>query len=254
VKKMLLNLYFWPFFCLFTLAGICLIPLGITVNGLIGFQSSHRLLRRGIRWYGWILVRLLPFMAPVILIDKSGGLPCPAIYAPNLCSSVDPYLFGALAVENAFVTSWPFKIPIFRWIMKWAQYIDSNKGWDIMQHEAEYLLGNRCSLIIWPEGHRSVTGRMGRFRNGAFYLSCLTGAPVVPVCIKGSGELMPPGSRLLNPARVSLTLLPPVFPDGEADDVEYIKSFKNKVRGMILSEQQVVGGDHIPSFCEIIHD
>lgn len=248
MKKLLLNLYFWPFFFLITLIGICLIPFAFTVNRLIGLQSYHRLLRRGIRGYGWILVRLLPFMGPVTLIDKSGGLPCPAIYVANHSSSVDPYLFGSLAVENVFVTSWPFKIPVFKWIMRDAQYIDSNKGWDVIRNQAAQLLAHDCSLIIWPEGHRSRDGRMTRFKNGAFYLSCLTNTPIIPVCIKGSGTLMPPGSRLLTPARVSLTLLPPVFPDGAAEDVEYIKKFKAKVKEMIFAEQHIQMGNTSPQF------
>ncbi|MCK5230759.1 MAG: 1-acyl-sn-glycerol-3-phosphate acyltransferase [Desulfobulbaceae bacterium] len=249
MKKLLLNLYFWPFFSLITLIGISLIPFAIAVNSLIGLQSYHRLLRRGIRGYGWILVRLLPFMAPVALIDKSGGLPCPAIYVANHCSSVDPYLFGSLAVENGFVTSWPFKIPVLKWIMRGAQYIDSNKGWDVIQNQAAQLLTDGCSLIIWPEGHRSRNGEISRFKNGAFHLSCLTNTPIIPVCIKGSGTLMEPGARLLTPARVSLTLLPPVFPDGAAEDVEYIKKFKTKVKEMLLEEQQYPSGNYKPAIC-----
>lgn len=59
---------------------------------------------------------------------------------------------------------------------------------------------------------------------------------------------MPPGARLLTPARVSLTLLPPVFPDGVAEDVEYIKKFKAKVKEMILTEQHIQMGITSPQF------
>jgi hypothetical protein len=52
-------------------------------------------------------------MAPVTVESRTGKFPTQSILVPNHSSAIDPYLFGALPIENAFVTSWPFKIPVY---------------------------------------------------------------------------------------------------------------------------------------------
>jgi 1-acyl-sn-glycerol-3-phosphate acyltransferase len=55
------------------------------------------------------------------------------------------------------------------------------------------LLRDGWNLVIYPEGTRSATGSMGRFRLGAAHLSIMSGVPVVPVGIRGSYAAMPRG-------------------------------------------------------------
>ena len=45
-------------------------------------------------------------------------------------------------------------------------------------------------MIIAPEGTRSVTPTVGRFKKGAFRMAMEAGVPVVPVVLRNSGELM----------------------------------------------------------------
>jgi 1-acyl-sn-glycerol-3-phosphate acyltransferase len=97
-----------------------------------------------------------------------------------------------------------------------------------------------CSLIIWPEGHRSRDGRLRRFKNGAFQLALATGRPIVPVCILGSRKMMPPGSRLLTPARIRMILLPPIMPVGDPADPVAVRTLRKTTRDAIarvLAEQ-----------------
>jgi 1-acyl-sn-glycerol-3-phosphate acyltransferase len=159
-------------------------------------------------------------MAPCQLDDRSGELDLPVIFVANHCSSVDPYLFGLLPYENAFITSWPFRIPIFNKIMGMAEYIHSGSGWDKITEQSKQLLESGCSLIVWPEGHRSPDGYVKRFKKGAFQIAIQTGRPIVPVCITGSRKLLSPGKNLLTPSRIKMTVLPPIQPnidDGKND-------------------------------------
>lgn len=232
MKKLLLNLYYWPMFLLVTVVAIGISPLLVLGNLLLP-QPTDRLIRRSIRVYGWFLIRVIPFMAPVQLDDRSGGFTAPAIFVPNHSSSLDPYLFGLLPLDNAFVTSWPFRIPLYNLFMRLAGYIDSTQGWDHVHEQGRRLLARGCSLIIWPEGHRSRDGKLRRFKNGAFQLALASGRPIVPVCILGSREMLPPGCRLLNPARIRVLLLPPVVPAGNPDNPEDVMFLKNRVRDAI---------------------
>jgi 1-acyl-sn-glycerol-3-phosphate acyltransferase len=236
LKKILLNLYYWPMLLLVTIAALIVAPGLLLGNMVFPRMPIARLARLSVRVYGWILIRVVPFMAPVVLEDRSGGFPKPAIFIPNHNSSIDPYLFGMLPMDNAFVTSWPFKIPFYSFFMRLAGYINSIRGWEHVQRAGTRLLESGCSLIIWPEGHRSRDGRLRRFKNGAFQLALATGRPIVPVCIIGSRQVLPPGKRFLSPARVRVILLPTIMPSGSINNPEDIRSLKTRTKEAIGAE------------------
>ena len=66
------------------------------------------------------------------------------------------------------------------------------------------------SVVIAPEGTRSLTPRLGRFKKGPFHMAMQAGAPIVPVVIRNSYEVMPRGSLLLRPGTVRVCALPPI--------------------------------------------
>lgn len=55
---------------------------------------------------------------------------------------------------------------------------------------------------IYPEGTRSRDGRLYRGRTGIGHLVLASGAPVVPVAIRGTERIQPVGSRFVRPAKV----------------------------------------------------
>ncbi len=57
---------------------------------------------------------------------------------------------------------------------------------------------------IYPEGTRSLDGRLYRGRTGVGWLALTTGAPVVPVALEGTERLQPVGKRLPRPHRVTV--------------------------------------------------
>lgn len=56
--------------------------------------------------------------------------------------------------------------------------------------KAEVQLSNGISLIIFPEGTRTYTGEMGKFKRGAFRIATDLNLPIVPVTLRGSFERM----------------------------------------------------------------
>lgn len=216
VKKILVNLYAVSVWGVVTAVIWVFSPLLIAVISGIGAGSIGRAVRQLIRFYGWLLVRLVAPFVPVEVENRAGSLPLPVVFVANHCSAIDPYLFGLVACENAFVTSWPFQIPVHNLVMRLAEYVDARDGWDGIERQGRRLLAKGCSVTIWPEGHRSRDGSLQRFRKGAFKLAVAAGRPVVPVCIIGSGEVLPPGQRFFSPGRIRLIVLPPVpLPDEE---------------------------------------
>lgn len=67
------------------------------------------------------------------------------------------------------------------------------------------------STVIFPEGTRSKTGEMGRFKQGAFKIAMDLNLPVVPLSLSGFHDAMPPTQFFVNPrARVHLHIGKPV--------------------------------------------
>ncbi len=223
-------------FFIVTIVTLTLIPFMRLINFIAFRIPEPAAFRIGVRIYGWIAVRLLPFMAPVKLYKKTKQLPRSGIIVVNHLSSADPYCFGVLSGEYAFMTSWPFKIPFYKWAMNKAQYLDISIGWQHLIIKSRQLLEQGCSLIIWPEGHRSTDGQLREFQNGAFRIACETGYPIIPVCIKGTDKLLPPGQHFLKPARISLTILPPCYPEQIDAKRPCIEKLKTKVWNSIANE------------------
>ncbi|WP_240842768.1 1-acyl-sn-glycerol-3-phosphate acyltransferase [Acidaminobacter sp. JC074] len=66
------------------------------------------------------------------------------------------------------------------------------------------------ALVIFPEGTRSLDGKMGEFKPGSFKLATKAEARIIPVTISGSYDIMKKGSMKIKPAEVTVTVSEPV--------------------------------------------
>lgn len=71
---------------------------------------------------------------------------------------------------------------------------------------AARLVREGLSLIVFPEGTRSITGTLGRFKGGSFMLALEAGLPIVPVSVDGTRCVMRKGRLETRPGDVTLTI------------------------------------------------
>ena len=90
---------------------------------------------------------------------------------------------------------------------------DHTQAVDALRHVVSRI-EDGTSIAIAPEGTRSRTGVIGPFKTGAFHMAQQAGVPVVPVVIRGTGALMPPGSLFVRPGTVHVAVLAPVDVSG----------------------------------------
>lgn len=78
--------------------------------------------------------------------------------------------------------------------------------------QARRVLDSGRSLVIAPEGTRSTLGDIQPFKHGAFFMARRAGVPIVPIVLHNVKDALPKGARLIRPATIRVTVLPPVQP------------------------------------------
>ena len=86
------------------------------------------------------------------------------------------------------------------------------------------------SVVLAPEGTRTVSPRLAPFKKGAFHIAMQAGVPIVPIVIRNAGDVSPKGDFVFRSATVDVEVLPPV----ETSDwtTETIDSHVTEVRNM----------------------
>lgn len=78
-----------------------------------------------------------------------------------------------------------------------------------VQQSRETLQGG-MSMVIFPEGTRTRTGKMSPFKRGSFMLANEIGLPIVPLTINGSFDVFSRNDKSVNWGTVTLTIHKPI--------------------------------------------
>lgn len=173
------------------------------------------------RWFGRRVVELLEIDLTVV-----GAHRVPAdrayIYMSNHQSHLDiPMLYAALPAGTIRMLAKKelFQIPIWGRGLRAAEFVEVDRS----NHEramqsiayAERLVREGVSIYLAPEGTRSRDGSIARLKKGGFHLALGTGAPIVPVAIKGTIDILPRGERSMRTGRsVQVTIGEPIAVEG----------------------------------------
>ncbi len=140
----------------------------------------------------------------------------PAVYAANHLSALDiPVLYASLPAQFRILAKRElFRYPFLGWHLTRSGQIPIDHG-DARAslrglNRASHSLRNGMPLVIFPEGGRSPDGRLRDFMGGAFYMAIKAQAPVVPVILVGTYELLPMNSFHLRPGRIVMIIGEPI--------------------------------------------
>jgi len=88
------------------------------------------------------------------------------------------------------------------------------------------------SIVIAPEGTRTLSPKLGPFKKGAFHMAIQAGVPIVPIVIHNAGDVAPKNEFLMRPAKVRVDVLPAV--DTSKWSARTMNQHVAEVRGMFL--------------------
>jgi 1-acyl-sn-glycerol-3-phosphate acyltransferase len=134
------------------------------------------------------------------------------LITPNHQTYADPPLVSIPIRRPVYYMAWNrlFTIPLFGWFIRRLRAfpVEIESSDPRATREAVRLLQAGEAVMIFPEGERTIDGRVGRFKPGAFRLAVSLGVPVLPVTIVGGHEAWPPGRILPHPGRITITYHP----------------------------------------------
>lgn len=165
-----------------------------------------------------------------------------AIIVANHLSALDILVVGGFLGRDFrwMAKSALFKVPISGWYLGLAGHIKVHRGEAarernrLIKEQIHQVVAEGASVLFFPEGTRSRDGRLKPFKLGAFLAAVREDLPVLPLVVRGTGDLMEPGANDLSvkPDRTcSVTALPAIHPsivDG-ADDIERAIALRDHV-------------------------
>jgi 1-acyl-sn-glycerol-3-phosphate acyltransferase len=157
----------------------------------------------------------------------------PTVVVSNHASNADVFLISNLPWEMKWMGKASlFRVPVFGWSMGLAGDIPVERG--THSSGAKALL--KCAdwvrrgmpVMMFPEGTRSLDGKMLPFKDGAFRLALETGAEVLPLGVAGTRDALPKHSWKFGRSRGRVVVGEPIPSQGKT-----LEALKAEVRSAI---------------------
>ncbi|MBR4136806.1 MAG: 1-acyl-sn-glycerol-3-phosphate acyltransferase [Bacteroidales bacterium] len=127
----------------------------------------------------------------------------PAVIIANHQSHLDLLCTMMLNPKVVLLTTdWVWKNPIYGVIIRFAEFYPVSDGYDKNVERLQNLVKRGYSVVIFPEGTRSVTGEILRFHKGAFQLAQALNIDILPVFIHGVHDVMPKNDFVLREGKI----------------------------------------------------
>lgn len=183
------------------------------------FDRDRSLTHWMLVYQGWLLCMILPAWKISIEGREKARRGSTYVIISNHQSILDILLINCLRYRFKWISKIEnMKVPVLGWYLLMADYITIDRG---NSESKEKMLGKSysflkkgTSIMLFPEGTRSVDGNPGFFKRGAFQLAINTGTPILPVLIDGTGGVLPKHGLIFNTGhKISIRVLDPVYPN-----------------------------------------
>ncbi len=237
--SVLFSLYLWTVVGLVTVIVSTLIILSLP---LALFDPGRRIAHKlGVFW-GLILSKLNPFWRLAIVGRKKIRKDQGYVLVANHASLADIICLFALDHQFKWLAKKSlFSIPFLGWAMQVMGYIPLERGQhgSIKKSYQQSLgwLQRNISILIFPEGTRSRTGEIGRFKSGAFRLAIESQKPILPVVLAGTQNVISKGNASFGaPGLAYISLLNPIETKGMSLKDE--EKLRTQVESLMKAELQ----------------
>lgn len=206
-------------------------------------------------WVGLFFRKIAVTMAtlnPLWKFRISGVMPenprRPFVAVSNHESFVDILLISHLHWEMKWLSKAElFRIPLLGWLMRLAGDIPVQRGTArsaiAAMNRCKEILKEHVSVIIFPEGTRSVTDELLPFKDGAFRLAIDAQVPILPMVVHGTGTALRKHDWRLGRSVAEVRVLDPVETSGmtHADVARLREEVRQRIQ--VVREDMKQGGE-----------
>jgi 1-acyl-sn-glycerol-3-phosphate acyltransferase len=150
--------------------------------------------------------KITPGMTYVFLSNHQGNFDGPVLL------HVIPRDWKAL-IKNEMM-----RMPVLSLVLKQVQFVpierlNPKKAHTSIEFGARLLTEGK-SFLAFPEGTRSRNGRLGEFKKGVFIMAIKAHVPIVPITIRDSAKIQPPGKYGIQPGCIHVIIHDPIETKG----------------------------------------
>ena len=186
--------------------------------------AFNKVVRRVASW----AIHIVPGCRYTIKNPHGEDFSKPAIYICNHQSHLDVLALIALHPKLIFMTNdWVWKSPFYGAVIRKAGYFPASWGLSVNSEHVKKMAAEGYSVAIFPEGTRTIDGRIGRFHRGAFLAARELGMDLLPILIRGFHEALPKHDFLLRPHPLTLEIGERVQVPQEADIAEFTRQMRH---------------------------
>lgn len=210
--------------------GICFVivtfPLTLIVWLLtLPFDRYKKLVHLFLTYESLILLYLIPIWSIQIEGREKANKRATYVIISNHSSLLDILILNCLRYKFKWISKIEnLNVPAIGWYLRMADYIIVDRGNE--ESKAEMLdksykyLKKGISVMIFPEGTRSLNNELGFFKRGAFQLALQADVPLLPVLIDGTGGILPKHGLIFGTGhKIRIRVLDPVYPSAFGTDI-----------------------------------
>ncbi len=163
----------------------------------------------------------------------------PTVFIANHQSFLDiPFIY-----QLPWKMKWVVKhsmtyIPVMGWLVKLTGHLTINRSSKGALRKLDNLvepIKNLVPVMIFPEGTRSLDGKIKSFKNGAFLLALEHGFTIQPIVIDGAYSALASGSKLFNtPSNFKLKVLDSI----DSTKFESMEALKSHCRETLIKAHE----------------
>lgn len=175
-----------------------------------------------------------------------------SVFMQNHVSMIDG-LVTLAAIPQAFCgveNVAHFAIPFYGWMMKLGGGIPVPKVPGgrlnaIIEQARERVTQRSLSVLVLPEGGRTMDGNLKPFHRGGFFLARNLGLPIVPVAVRGLDRVLPKGTWLVHPGEIHVYVGPQIETAGlsDAEIAEITREIRRRLAAWVDREEPLPAGE-----------
>jgi 1-acyl-sn-glycerol-3-phosphate acyltransferase len=212
---------------------------------LSGWARAYRRIAR--RWT--VTRHVQRFCRPLIIEGEANlsRLQNPALIIANHASHFDTpvvlsllpnHIYNRIAIVAAADRMYRERLKGAWYSLRYNAFPITRGGGSEALAYSQWLLSSGWSLLLFPEGRRTRTGELLPFHPGAAILALSQRVPVLPIYMKGTADILPPGQKYSRPAPVRVRVGESIWFDDGTSVPEAKQAMEDAVRALSSSRTQ----------------